>query len=455
MNGTWRFGALAATLCIALAAGCAPSTDKPERSGMMSHSVASAEIPNGAQQPPSVPAQSAETIPVDATTGAPPDLTQPPSPANQPLPDAALPSDSESGSSRFPEQRVTLMAVGDIMVHDQQLEAAWDSRTNRYDFLPSFVHVKPLFQEADWVIGNLETTLAGREARYTGYPMFNSPETLALTLKEIGFTAVTTANNHSLDRKEEGVHKTIAHLDQAGLLHTGTFRSEEERKEPLFLQKGEITLALLAYTYGTNGIPVPKGKPYLINLIDPVLIRQDILAAREKGADLVAVALHFGSEYQRLPNEAQKKTAEQVLRFGADLILGAHPHVVQPYEWKTVILEDGREHKGLIAYSLGNFISAQRWDYKDVGAILKLALHKGGKGETRIESVELIPTYVYFHRANGKRNYVIHPVWRTLENWERGEKDPTLSREAIRYMQQLAEEIPVHVDQLLPKEKAS
>lgn len=433
MNGIWRFGVLAVTLCLALAAGCTPQTAEREQTMTPPQAVAPVENGELAEQMTSAHPRSAEQLPP---------------PENPPLPD------TDPSPSRFPEQRVTLMAVGDIMVHDQQLEAAWNPQANSYDFSPSFVHVKPLFQEADWVIGNLETTLAGREARYSGYPMFNSPESLGRTLKEVGFTAVSTANNHSLDRKEQGVLKTIAHLDEAGILHTGTFRSEEERNEPLLLQKGEITLALLSYTYGTNGIPIPAGKPYLVNLIDPALIRRDIARAREKGADLVAVALHFGDEYQRLPNEMQKKTAELCLTYGADLILGAHPHVVQPYEWKTVTLEDGREHTGLIAYSLGNFISAQRWDYKDVGAILKLTLYKGGKGETQIESAELIPTYVYFYRANGKRNYVIYPVPQTLETWQQGEKDPYLSKEAIRYMQQLAEEIPVHVSQPLPGEKA-
>lgn len=358
-------------------------------------------------------------------------------------------------TSRFPEKRITLMAVGDIMVHQEQLDAAWNPASKAYDFLPFFTNVVPLFREADWVIGNLETTLSGSAARYTGYPMFNSPESLGKTLKEVGFTAVSTANNHSLDRKEPGVRKTIEHLDQAGLLHTGTFASPEERDEPLLLSKDGFTLALLSYSYGTNGIAIPEGKPYLVNLIKPELIKADIARARERGADLVAVALHFGEEYQRMPNEAQKKTAELCIQYGADLILGAHPHVVQPYEWKTVTMEDGRQHKGLIAYSLGNFISAQRWDYKDVGAILKLSLYKGESGEASIESVDLIPTYVHFYRKGGKRHYVIYPVPQTLAKLQSGEKIAALSKEAINYMMRLQKEMPVHVSNIVGKKKAS
>ena len=438
MTRIWRSLALVTALCATLVSACTPPFVKTEQGGSPQQANAAQESKAPVEQPPA-------QIPVSA---------KPPA-SSADLPPERSPFEGGAYPSRFPEERVTLMAVGDIMVHDQQLEAAWSPQTKSYDFHPSFVHVKPLFQEADWVIGNLETTLAGSEARYSGYPMFNSPESLATVLKEIGVTAVSTANNHSLDRKEQGVLQTIAHLDEAGILHTGTFRSAEERSQPLLLQKGNVTLALLSYTYGTNGIPIPEGKPYLVNLIDPTLIKQDIEAARNMGADLVAVALHFGEEYSRLPNEKQKQTAELCLQYGADLILGSHPHVVQPYEWKTVIREDGTEHKGLIAYSLGNFISAQRWDYKDVGAILKLTLYKGGKGEAAIESVELIPTYVYFYRKDGKRNYVIYPVPQTLEKWDRGERDPYLSQEALAYMRQLAKELPVHASQPLTKKKAS
>lgn len=385
--------------------------------------------------------------------------------ASSPLP--AVPSEEEpkptveevpvpqQATSRFPEQRLSLMAVGDIMVHQEQLDAAWNPATKKYEFHPFFTNVAPLFKESDWLIGNLETTMSGSDAGYSGYPMFNSPAELAHTLKEVGFTAVSTANNHSLDRKGPGILQTIKHLDEAGLLHTGTFASPEDRDEPLLLKKDGFTLALLSYTYGTNGIPIPEGKSYMINLIDPALIKKDIARAREKGADLVAVALHFGIEYQRMPNETQKKTAEQVVRDGADLILGAHPHVVQPYEWKTVTLEDGREHRGLITYSLGNFISAQRWDYKDVGAILKLTLKKDASGVASIESAEMIPTYVHFFRKSGKRHYVIYPVPQTLAKLQNGEKYPTLTKDAIAYMKRLEIEMAVHVSTFVSTKKAS
>ncbi|KMZ44777.1 MULTISPECIES: CapA family protein [Bacillales] len=418
MKRTWKWALLLVIACTSLV-GCAAPVAQADKTN---------QAPNVKVPDPETPPQ---TAPIQQET-------QPPT----------LPS-------RFPEQRISLLAVGDIMMHQEQLDAVWDPATKSYDFKRFFPNVIPMFREADWVIGNLETTMSGSEAKYSGYPMFNSPESLAHTLKEIGFTAVTTANNHSMDRKERGVLQTIKYLDEAGLPHTGTFANPEDRDEPLLLTKDGFTLALLSYTYGTNGIAIPEGKPYLINLISPELMKKDIARAREKGADLVAVALHFGNEYQRMPSPEQIKTAEQALTFGADIILGAHPHVVQPYEWKTVTLEDGRQHKGLITYSLGNFISAQRWDYKDVGAILKLVLYKNESGEASIESAEMIPTYVHFYRKNNKRNYVIYPVSETLEKLKQGQKYPTLTKEAIQYMTQLQQEMPVHINKVVSKKKAS
>ncbi|USG67530.1 CapA family protein [Brevibacillus ruminantium] len=399
--------------------------------------------------------------PSDQGTRPPVASTEQPSPVSgaDPMPESLPPEESgentevpnagtEPPLSRFPEQRITLMAVGDVMVHDEQLEAALLPDQVSYDFSPSFSHVAPIFQEADWVVGNLETTLAGRDMRFSGYPMFNSPDSLADTLKQIGFTAMTTANNHSMDRKEPGVLRTIEQLDRVGMLHTGTFRDETSRNQPLILTKDDFTMAVLAYTYGTNGIPIPQGKDYLVNLIDHELIKQDIARARETGADLVTVALHFGNEYQRMPSPKQKETAALCIQYGADLVLGAHPHVLQPYEWKTVTLENGQTHTGFIAYSLGNFISAQRREYKDVGAILKLTLFKGENGEAHVEQAEWIPTYVHYYRKNGKRQYVIYPVSQTLAAVQQGQKDPVLTKEVLAYLNRLDKEIQIHLDSL-------
>lgn len=351
------------------------------------------------------------------------------------------------------EHQVTLMAVGDIMVHDQQLEAAWDAKTKSYQFNKFFTKIEPMLGQADLVIGNLETTLAGQDQRFTGYPMFNSPESLATTLKQVGFSALTTANNHSLDRRELGVLRTINQLDKVQIPHTGTFRSAEARNEPMILDKNGIKLGVVAYTYGTNGIPIPKGKPYLVNLIDPALIKKDVARARELGADVVAVALHFGVEYQRKPNEVQRKAVDVCFAAGADLILGSHPHVVQPYEWREITNPDGSKRKGLVIYSLGNFISAQRGDYKDVGAILKVVLKKTVPGTTVLEQAEVIPTFVVFQRNAGKRSYTIYPLQQTVQAFK-DKKEKALPQATYTMMERLLNEMTVHVASMNAPKKA-
>lgn len=382
-------------------------------------------------------------------------------PEDQPNPQSGSYSGSDSGSSvstnsngslspaQSPavDRRVTLLAVGDIMVHDEQLEAAWDPKHQTYQFMPFFSKVEPVLKQTDWLVGNLETTLSGKDLRYSGYPQFNTPDTLATTLKQLGFSAVTTANNHSLDRREVGVLRTLDALRKAGIPSTGTFRSPAERNQPLFLEKNGLKLAILAYSYGTNGIPIPQGKPYLINLIQRDLIKRDIATARKHGADLVAVALHFGVEYQRMPSDFQRKVASQAILDGADLIIGAHPHVVQPYEWQTVKSANGQVRKALILYSLGNFISAQRRDYKDVGVIAKLTLLKKGSGEALIEGTQMIPTYVHYYRSQGKRHYVIYPLSATLAARQK-QKDPAITAQTYQLMASYLKEMNVHVNRL-------
>jgi len=306
------------------------------------------------------------------------------------------------------ETTVTLAAVGDIMMHIQQIDSGFLPEENRYDFNYFFDVLRPDLTKPDLLVGNLETTLSGKAAGYTGYPEFNAPDELAAALAAAGFDVLTTANNHALDRRERGVLHTLEVLDRHQILHTGTFNSPEARDQILLVEKNQISLAFLAYTYGTNGIPIPKGKEYLVNLIDPQVIEEDISRAKERGADVVVVALHFGDEYRRVPNNYQQQLADQVLRMGADIILGSHPHVVQPYELKKVITTDGTEKEGLVVYSLGNFISAQRGDYKDLGVIFQVELMKSFPEEkVTIKAVDYRPTYVDRYLENGKPHYQV------------------------------------------------
>jgi len=344
----------------------------------------------------------------------------------------------------------TLVAVGDIMMHSPQIPAAYDPETGTYSFDHYFERVIPLLQ-GDWVIANLETPLAGEDAGgYSGYPLFNAPEQLAEALKNAGFGIVSTANNHSLDRRETGVLRTLEHVRAHGLVPVGTHASPEEAEEIRIITRHGIRMAFLAYTYGTNGIPIPEGKEYLINLIDEEKMKADIARAREAGADLVTVSVHFGHEYHLEPSAEQKELARKLVAFGADIILGSHPHVPQPYEHIAAVGENGALREGIVIYSLGNFISNQGPDqgtakYTDVGIIFRVRVAKSHpQGTVSIGEVELIPTWVHKYRENGKRRYEILPIGRELAD----RSHPLLTETQYRMLERYLEEMSAHVHSL-------
>jgi len=262
---------------------------------------------------------------------------------------------------------VSLLFIGDIMQHDSNIAAAYDVVNKKFDYSACFQYVAPILRSADLAIGNLELTLAG--SPYKGYPQFSAPDELVKELKRAGIDVLVTANNHSLDRGRKGLERTLAVLDTLQIPHTGTFKDSIQRAAvyPLLIQKNGFTFSLLNYTYGTNGIPVTK--PNVINLIDTLRMKKDFAKARAQQADAIVVFLHWGAEYQSLPNKEQKKLAALCFREGATLVIGAHPHVLQPMEWN-------KEKNQLIAYSLGNFVSGQRPRYRDGGAMLWIEMEK-------------------------------------------------------------------------------
>jgi poly-gamma-glutamate synthesis protein (capsule biosynthesis protein) len=320
-------------------------------------------------------------------------------------------------------ERATIAVVGDIMCHKGQLSTAYQSEKGSYDFTLLFREVEPYLKSTDLTIGNLETTLAGKGLGYSGYPRFNSPDELARDLKAVGFDVLTTANNHCLDKGEKGLLRTLEVLDANGLYHTGTFASKEERK-PLLIEINGIRIAILAYTYGTNGIPIPKSKDYLVNLIDLEQAQQDISKAKEEGADFIIASLHFGTEYRRTPTEEQRGIAQQFFAMGTDIIFGSHPHVLQPMEKGKRINNDGTETETFIIYSLGNFISGQRDRYTDSGVILNVEIEKDfAANKTSISCIDYIPTVVQRYSDRNRIKYRVLPVEKGIYDYEQ-EVDP-------------------------------
>jgi poly-gamma-glutamate synthesis protein (capsule biosynthesis protein) len=305
--------------------------------------------------------------------------------------------------------RVTIAAVGDVMMHEGQIWSGYDAGRGRYDYTSFFREVREEISSADIAMANLETTLGGKEQKYTGYPRFSSPDELADALKYAGFDVVVTSNNHCMDRGEKGLLRTLKVLKDRGLQPIGTSESSEARRKVFVKEANGLKVAFLAYTYGTNGIPVPEDKPYLVNLIEEKAILSDLARAREC-ADAVVIYLHFGQEYRREPSEEQKRLARLLLESGADVIIGSHPHVLQPGEWIEVEDPAGGTVKKYAAYSLGNFISAQRFPHTEEGVILKVALEKDSSlGRVYIKELTEIPTRVDKFKSDGRMRYVVRP----------------------------------------------
>lgn len=299
-------------------------------------------------------------------------------------------------------QRLKLLFVGDVMQHDAQLYAA--QRDNGYDFSTYFKYVAPLVQSADVAVANLELTLAG--SPYSGYPQFCAPDELAVALKDAGFEYIITANNHSCDKGKKGIERTIDKLEELQLTYTGTFKNQEERdrKYPLLIEKNGFKIALLNYTYSTNGIPAPP--PNIVNLIDEQMIIKDLAKAKTLNPDAIIVATHWGREYERLQHKSQEVVAQLAFDHGADIVIGSHPHVVQPMERKNIQTGQG-EKEVVVVYSLGNYVSNQRARFKDGGATVWIELTKNEAGKTVIDKSGYLPNWVYVEQGPEVNFYIL------------------------------------------------
>lgn len=298
------------------------------------------------------------------------------SPADtQPVPLSVSPADTLPAVSLLSDT-LRLLFVGDLMQHQGQIDAARTARG--YDYSACFAYVKEVISQADFAVANLEVTLGGKP--YRGYPAFSAPDEYLTAIHDAGFNVLLTANNHCLDRGRKGLERTLRLIDSLHIPAAGTYTDIEDRRTryPLLLEKKGFRIALLNYTYGTNGIPVPS--PAVVNLIDTTVIAQDIEKARQLHPDVLLACMHWGVEYQSLPGKEQQKLAQWLFAKGVDHIIGAHPHVVQPIEVHTDSLT---RQKRLVAYSLGNFISNMSARRTDGGLMLQMEFVKNGAEKER------------------------------------------------------------------------
>lgn len=309
---------------------------------------------------------------------------------------------------------LTISIVGDLMSHQSQINNA-KVNDSTYDYKPSFAVIKPYLSSADFTIGNLETTFAGPGQEYTGYPGFNTPDAFAEAIKYAGIDMVVTANNHSTDTRDKGLLRTLDVLDKYALAHTGTYRSQEDRDSVRIYNLKGIKLAVLNYTYGVNG-SLPS-KDYMLNLIDTALIRRDIDTARAQGSDIVLVYYHYGQENVVEPTYAQKRQVKFAVEAGADIVIGAHSHVLSKMEYYKAD-SSAKVDTGFVAWGLGNFISNQYWRYTDAGVILDISIEKNKITDSvYITTASYMPTWVYRARSPLMKHHVVLPAaWSELDS---------------------------------------
>lgn len=309
--------------------------------------------------------------------------------------------------------RATLLFVGDAMQHQAQIDRAAELGSDgRYDYSGCFSLIAPAVRAADYAVVNLEVPLGGGKGGYTGYPCFSAPDEFAVALRDAGFDLFLTANNHTLDRRDAGLRRTLHVLDSLGVDHVGTYRdsAERERLVPLVKDINGIRIAFLNYTYGTNGIEPKDGAE--VSLIDKTAMAREIGRAREAGAELVVVMPHWGVEYVLTENADQRDMARFLIDEGADLVIGGHPHVVQPMK---VVRSDKHDKDVLVVYSLGNFISNMKTADTRGGAMVTAVVERGSDGKARFSSATYDTFYAAKPDGSARSGFRVIPSWRADE----------------------------------------
>lgn len=303
-------------------------------------------------------------------------------------------------------QEAVLLFMGDAMQHQAQFDKAKEIGNGRgYDYSDCFAMLAPANEEVDYSVVNLELPLGGGP-KYTGFPCFSAPDSYADALQRSGFDMLLTANNHCLDRLDKGARRTLNVLDSMKVDHIGTYRTLEERNKlvPFIKDINGFKVAFLNYTYGTNGLFAKEGTE--VAYIDKNKMKQEIDLAREKGAEIVIVAIHWGIEYVLLENNVQRDLANYLVDCGVDMIIGGHPHVIQPMK----VVHNDKENKDvLIVYSLGNLISNMKTADTRGGAMVWTTLKRDSLGNARFGNAEY--ELLFAAKPEGKRNFRVIPGW--------------------------------------------
>ena len=320
---------------------------------------------------------------------------------------------AKEAKKKSKENELDLVMAGDVLLHTRL--AYWsENGKGGYDFNPIFKLIKPIIKKADLAIVNQETILGGKELGVSGYPTFNGPYELGDAIANAGFDVVLQSNNHSLDRGKQGIYNCLNFWKKYPKIKTvGINTSEAQKKKLCIYKKNGIKVAILNYTYGTNGIPLPKGMPYAVNYLVKDEVINDIKRA-EKEADFTIVCPHWGTEYYRGITDYQKAWSKIFVENGVDLVLGCHPHVIEPIRYVT---DKKTGHKMLVYYSLGNFINSTMSDGRVgdryVGGLAKVKLKRGTDNKVRIAKYGVKATVM--HNGGTKYGSRVYPLTQYTE----------------------------------------
>ena len=305
------------------------------------------------------------------------------------------------------EYKTNLVMVGDALIHGLVYQTANKYADYKgYDFKPMLKYTKEIVADYDLAYYNQETILGGTELGLSTYPMFNSPTEVGDAFLDAGFNLVSLATNHTLDKGEKGILNSCKYWStkKEQAIAAGSYSSEEERDEVIIKESNGIKYGFLSYTTQTNGLIVPSGKSYLVNVYNKELVKEDIEKYRDK-VDLLIVAMHWGEEYMTYPVNSQKEIAKYLSSLGVDIIIGCHPHVVEPIDFID---------NTLVIYSLGNFVSSQVGVERLTGLmastdIIKTEYH----GKTTLEFDNVMGTLIFTDRNNG---YIVYPYHKLNDN---------------------------------------
>lgn len=294
--------------------------------------------------------------------------------------------------------KVTLVAVGDNLIHNTLITAG-EQEDGSLDYTSLYANIKPEIEKADIAVIDQETILGGSSFEYTGYPLFNSPWEIGDAAIDAGFDIFNCATNHTMDMGWAGIEKELEYFSgKENVVALGINEDERDYNSITYYEKNSITFALLNYTFGTNGIPLPEDKPWCVNLLDKDKVTADIKEAREN-ADVVIVFPHWGTENSHDVSDYQKEYTQLFSDLGVDIVIGCHPHVLQPVEWVT---NESTGKKMIVYYSLGNFISHQIELDQLCGGMAQLTIEKHGD-EIEISSVKLVPIVCHYNRGENDK----------------------------------------------------